>query len=181
MGVNTLPPGAPRSSSILGLGQGIRSERVNSLHRRQGDRVFSRASRPRGPDVHSQRADRRGQRFVHGLGCPGLVHRVSNHRTCHAGIWEQMHTDPESTSCPNYAGVQDHIARVMILLTCGERSSRFRARTATSSSAGASSKHELRSPCQNGSSRKDVSILGGAFVPEEGRRRSRWDWDARTS
>ena len=67
MGVNTLPPGAPRSSSILGLGQGIRSERVNSLHRRQGDRVFSRASRPRGPGVHSQRAGRRGQGFVGGL------------------------------------------------------------------------------------------------------------------
>ena len=43
MGVNTLPPGAPRSSSVLGLEQGLRSERVKSLNRR--DRVFSRASR----------------------------------------------------------------------------------------------------------------------------------------
>ena len=36
MGVNTLPPGAPRSSSVLGLEQGLRSERVKSLNRRQG-------------------------------------------------------------------------------------------------------------------------------------------------
>ena len=179
MGVNTLPPGAPRSSSVLGLGQGLRSERVKSLNRR--DRVFSRASRSPRTGWAFPEGCRRAQRCVHGLGCPGLVHRVSNHRTCHAGIWEQMHTDPESTSCPNSAGVQDHIARGKILLTGGRRNSRFGVRQATSSSAGASSKHELFRPGQNGRSRKDVSILGEAFVPEEGRRRSRWDWDARTS
>ena len=44
MGVNTLPPGAPRSSSVLGLGQGLRSERVKSLNRRQG--LLSRVAFP---------------------------------------------------------------------------------------------------------------------------------------
>ena len=81
MGVNTLPPGAPRSSSILGLEQGLRSERVKSLNRR--DRVFSRASRSPRTGWAFPEGFRRAQRCDPDLGCPVLVHLPQGLRPPH--------------------------------------------------------------------------------------------------
>ena len=84
------------------------------------DRVFSRASRSPRTGWAFPEGCRRAQRCDPDLGCPGSVLRVSDRRTWPAGIWEQMPTDPESTSCLNSDGVQDLFARGKILLRAAD-------------------------------------------------------------